>query len=164
MRLLTFQSRTVYDMVSQGDYYAKLGLARERRDYTADVTQLGGYIPVWAFKSVTDEFKPKDFLDGMLFDRFRCEMSLYSSECLEKFLLLELLVPDNIVYPGLTHNAYSGAVVIPYIKKSYLKAVYQLHYVSEFYPVVELVIALSDRTLFYDGFTCRKIKRVAVTY
>lgn len=121
VRVISFQSKEVWDIVvSTGEYIADPSLSRERRDYKLDIEQLGGKQPVWGFISKYENgFSPIDFLDSMLLERFRCEMSL-NQDGLQRFIVMELDVPVHLVKKGLTHNAYDYAVVFPEIQKDWL--------------------------------------------
>lgn len=168
IRVLTFQSREVLDiLLKKGEYNSDIDLSRESRDYSLDIKQLEGANPIWCFSPVglktlyLNKFVKEDFLNGSLFDRFRCEMSLPSGESLNDLVLLELEIPTENVKVGLTHNAYVGAVVIPSISLSSLIATYSLEYkdgdgTSYFYPKVKLTTIYSECPLFGCDFTCRK--------
>ncbi|MNV48316.1 hypothetical protein D3C71_1402150 [compost metagenome] len=157
MRVLTFQSEDViHTIIKEGVYRADLQFRRERRDYTKDIEQLDGAIPIWCFTPVTTKpFEAEDFRDGSLFSLYKCEMSL--NTYLSVFPMIELEVPDNMLKQGLTHNGYSGAKVFSHISKDMLKAVYRLSYDEHyFYPKILLAKAYSDDVLFTHMFQCRK--------
>lgn len=147
-------------MFIEGKYYADNKLSRERRDYSIDIKQLNGHIPVWCFASKKDrDFAAYDFLDGTLLERFRCEMSLDQELGLTQFFLLELEVDDAMVLNGQTHNAYIGAKIIPYISKHQLLAIYKVVNTTHwYYKNIRLVQSYGrEDILFPQGL--RTIKR-----
>lgn len=92
IRILTFQSVEVLNiLLNEGEYFANGELARENRNYSDDIRQLNGVQPIWCFSPVgvrhflnpfkeNDEYSAEDFINGSMFDTFRCEMSLNSGE------------------------------------------------------------------------------------
>lgn len=168
MRLLTFQSKEVLELLlSETHYYADSTKSREMRDYSQDIEQLNGYQPIWCFSPVglssvakSNIFSECDFKDGSLFDRFRCEMSISKKEVLSSLFLLEVEIDASIPKRGLTHNAYIGAVVIPELIEGNLIAVYKLDYKASgahkfFYPTLEVLQILKEKPLFPSSFNCK---------
>lgn len=152
MRVLTFQTEDVIQTVLEdGVYYADKQFSRERRDYKLDIEQLNGYHPIWCYAPVSDQpFKREDFLDGALFHRFKCEMSLRGN--LSQFPMIELEVADDMLKLGLTHNAYLGAKVFSHIDKSMLKAIYRMSFIDHWYfPRVFVEKQYAEDILFKDG-------------
>lgn len=166
VNLLSFQSLEVLKILTKSvAYRPDLSMSRERRDYSADINQLGGYSPVWCFSPFTKsleystEFRKSLFMNGSLFERFKCEMSLSSSMEFNKLFLFELRVPSNLIKVGLTHNAYEGAVVIPEIRRDYVVAIYKLSYQDSdptkwFYPDVKIIKRFKKNSLFDYDFSC----------
>lgn len=174
VRLLTFQSREVLELLLRdGSYLADPTKSRERRDYKEDIAQLNGANPIWCFSpigirsvftpmKVKDNFSYEDFISGVFFQNFRCEMSLGSGEGLNNLFLLEIECNRKLPKVGLTHNSYIGAVVIPKLELNNLIAVYQLNYVDDddfkwYYPDVTIINIYKDTPLFKENFSCRKI-------
>jgi len=164
MRLLTFQSQEVIKKILlDGTYFADGSFCRENRDYQADINQLNGFQPIWCFASTKErDFVYDDFVDGSLLERFRCEMSLDQEVGLTQFLLLELEVDDSIPLTGLTHNAYIGAKVIPYISKKQLLAVYRVTNTTHwYYKNIRLLESYGrEDILFPQGLRTMKRKMV----
>jgi hypothetical protein len=135
MRIISFQSEEVVSILEGSKIYLPTpNLCREKRNYESDMEQLGGKFPVWGFSSkYEDGFRPIDFLDSTLLERFRCEMSL-GSKGLSNLKVLELEVPSELVKIGLTHNSYEYAVVFPCIDLNWLISVGEVKIVpsSEF--------------------------------
>lgn len=152
MHLLTFQSKEVIEQLAKGDYFCSKDLHRENRDYSEDINQLGGYNPVWCFRpKQKEEFDLKDFQNGALFERYRCEMSLSQRQGLTAFYMIELKVDSTLVKEGLTHNAYMYAVVIPYIKKESVVAIYAMETTRHWYHYkIKLLVG---KGLFPNGFS-----------
>lgn len=164
MKILTFQSQEVIkNVLLNGIYFSDNKLSRERRDYKADIAQLGGFNPIWCFASTKDrDFTSEDFTDGSLLERFRCEMSLNQETGLSAFMLLELDVNENEVFTGITHNAYDGAKVIPSISLDQLIAIYKVVPTTHWYYKNIRLLTSYGRTdlLFPDGL--KTIKRKVV--
>lgn len=160
MRLLTFQSKEVLKTILQnGIYFADNKLCREKRDYQADINQLGGFNPIWCFASTKEtNFKFDDFTDGVILERFRCEMSLDQEVGLTRFILLEIEVDTKDVFNGITHNAYSGAKIIPSIRIEQLKAVYKVVNTTHwYYKNIRLLRSYNgDDILFPNGLQTLK--------
>lgn len=160
MRVLTFQSQEVIKkIILDGIYFADNKLCRENRDYQADINQLSGFNPIWCFASTKEtNFKFDDFTDGVLLERFRCEMSLDQEVGLTRFMLLEIEVDDKDVFEGITHNAYSGAKVVPTITMEQLKAVYRVTPTTHwYYKNVRLLRSYNgDDILFPNGLQTLK--------
>ena len=152
MQLLTFQSKEVVEQLAKGDYFCDRNLHRENRDYCKDIEQLDGYNPIWCFRPKQREvFDLDDFKNGNLFERYRCEMSLTQKHGLTEFYMIEFEIDSNLVKLGLTHNAYLYAVVVPYIKKSNVKAIYKMLETRHWYNYkLKLLVG---KGLFPDGYT-----------
>lgn len=171
IHLLTFQSKEVlHALLENRIYFADNEKSREKRNYSRDVEQLGGKQPIWCFSPVgiktlvKDKFSIDDFIDGQLFERFRCEMSLPSREDLGKFYLLEIDTELDLIKPGITHNSYVGAVVIPHIESNNLIGIYNVSYIDDdpvkwYYPDIKVLKVFRDDALFTKDFSCRNIKR-----
>jgi hypothetical protein len=171
IRLLTFQSFPVVRCIYENKIYnADINKSREQRDYSQDIVQLNGQIPIWCFSPLALhnnhnlKFIQDDFVDGALFDRFRCEMSICDHESMNKFYLLEIVIPACLIKYGLTHNSFIGASVISQIEHSQVIGLYQLHYENEddlnwFYPRVNVVSIEQDDALFTSSFYCHKIDK-----
>jgi hypothetical protein len=160
VRVLTFQTEDViHNVLEDGIHKCETRFSRERRDYSADIEQLEGAMPIWCYAPVGKEkFETEDFRNGELFQLFKSEMS---TKALSQFAMLELEVEDSLLRTGLTHNAYEGAKVFPYITRDMLKAVYRLSFDEHWYlPQVLLAKAYDDDYLFPDRFRCEKKKRV----
>ena len=169
IRLLTFQSKEVIDtLYKDGVYYADTSKSREKQDYSKDIEQLNGYNPIWCFSPLGYKeenkvtFSKEEFIDGCLFERFRCEMSLNGSEPLNDLYLLEIEIPAKYIKIGLTHNAYSKAVVISQILSSDVLGLYRLYYNQEeeygwFFPSVNVCNTFREDSLFTEDFKCRNI-------
>jgi hypothetical protein len=156
MRVLTFQSQEVLETIlKDGIYYADSSKAREGHNYHLDIAQLGGKVPVWCFVSLTGGFTSEKFIDGILFNRYNNEMSLWDNKGLSGFLMFELEVPEEQVFKGLTHNAYLGAKVMPFISKESLCAVYQLKYEHWYYPEVFILRKFRGGILFPEPLQCK---------
>lgn len=160
IKVLTFQSKEVIQtLLDSGIYLSDPNKSREGRDYHLDIKQLGGYHPVWCFVHIDrKDFKIEDFLNGDLFFRYKCEMSLNSDKGLSEFFLLELEVDKESMKLGLTHNAYRGAIVIPFIKIEQLCAIYTLNYNDWYYANVQLVSRFKLDILFPGGLECMKVE------
>lgn len=132
MRVLTFPSYEVLDAVlTKGIYYADLSKCREKHNYKKDIEQLDGAVPIWCFAPIRQqEFEIEDFINGELFQTFKCEMSLTNSDGLFRFFMLELDVLEEEMKTGLSRNDYLGAKIISNISKEMLCAVYRLSYDS----------------------------------
>jgi len=157
-KVLSFQSKIVLDTLSStGSYYADASIRRERRNYSKDIEQLNGHAPIWCFAPVREEFTTRDFLSGELFERFRCEMSLQQGG-LKDFELIELCVPTKELKLGLTHNAYLGAKVLPYLTRDMLQAHYRLsagpRWPNWYFIKVNLITQYNDNILFPNGMQC----------
>lgn len=155
MRVLSFQSKEVVNIIlNKGEYKADIYLCREKRDYKLDTEQLNGNCPIWCFAPITgNEFTSSDFIDGVLLERFRCEMSLDQGVGLTKYYLLELEISNEELLTGKTHNAYTGAKVIPFIKFNQLKAIYRVEHTSHwYYKKIILIRSFSDDILFSKDF------------
>jgi hypothetical protein len=158
MRVLTFQSQAVLEiLLKDGIYYADLAEARERHNYSLDIETLGGEVPIWCFVSLKGGFTTEHFMNGDLFERYRCEMSLNQDSGLSNFVLLELEIPDTDIHRGLTHNAYLGAKVTAVITKEYLCGVYSLTYPEHwYYAKVDLVLRFREDILFPETLQCKE--------
>ena len=177
VRLLSFQSKEVLEsLFKNGIYHCNVDLSRERRNYSEDIKQLDGMNPIWCFTpknissyfvklDVKDKFIQKDFINGYLFQTFRCEMSLPSGESLNNFVLMELEVSDELPKVGITHNSYNGAVVIPEIKVENLIATYTVEYNDDddimwYYPEVKVTNVYRENRLFKHNFACKKTSKI----
>ena len=168
IKVLTFQTREVLGiLLEKGEYLADINLSRESREYAKDIEQLNGFNPIWCFSPIglqtlfLNKFVMEDFLNGELFDRFRCEMSLPSGEALNNLVLLELELNCKDIRVGLTHNSYIGAVVIPRLGVNDLVAHYSLEYTDGhdskyFYPDIKIDKIYGKNNLFITNFSCRK--------
>lgn len=151
-RVLSFQSEEVLNILLSGkDYTPDASIVRERRDYKEDIDQLGGVFPVWGYACPYGRnFISRDFLDGVLFETFRCEMSL-AEEGLKRFVMLELEVDCASIFTGKTHNAYKYAVVFPGIKREQVRAVYRINYLSDDVPNAKRIVSYVDDPLFEEN-------------
>lgn len=169
---LTFQNKEVLDIILKDDiYYADINKIRENNSYEEDIEQSGGLIPIWCFSpiglsglSYKDTFIPDDFYDGNLFERFRQEMSLFETD-LNKFEMLELVIPKDRLHRGLTHNSYFGAQVFNSISLNDLVAHYKLYYFKELgdsydvYPYVRCLTCYQNQCLFPKDLQCFKRRK-----
>ena len=161
IKLISFQDEEVLKILKRDKIYrADINKSRELNDYSEDVEQLCGMTPIWCFKGVSNNLTRESFTDGCLFERYRCEMSV-SREYLSNLLCLEIDYKGN-PRVGKTHNAYSGAVIIPELKLEDLSAVYRVEYYAEdvpnswFFPKVHIVEKFKNNCLFDKMFICHK--------
>lgn len=169
--LLSFQSKEVYDYLKENRIYnANLAKSREKRDYRLDIEQMGGNTPVWAFSpnkyysEFNNRFYEKEFTNGNYFNKFADEMSLDNIKDMNKFILFELEVPSKLIRVGITHNGYPGAVVIPYIDREWVKAIYKVLYSDKNrcqFPYVRVLRRFTEDCLFKDSFLCHDTDRLA---
>ena len=128
MRVITFQSKEVVDILLNEDvYFADVTKCREHNDYSEDIAQLGGYCPIWVFINID-----MNNFDTLL-ERWRCEMSLEQHNGLSKFAMLELEIDESRVKTGLTHNSYKYACVIDRIEFKDLSAIYSVENTEHWY-------------------------------
>jgi hypothetical protein len=169
MKVFSFQSKEVLKTLKKtGSYTPDPTKHRERRDYTPDIEQLDGQLPIWCFTPVHyvidkdasgDVFVKEMFLSGSLFFEYKCQMSL-GENGLSEFVMLELEVPDEELKLGLTHNAYSGSQVFSKLALDRLVAVYRLDYSGHWYlPSVKTLEVHREGGLFPRDFKCVKIKK-----
>lgn len=168
VRVLSFQSREVLDILLKDKIYHPCHkLSREGRDYKLEKDTYGFKDVIWCFspvgcKTITpNKFIKDDFINGVKFFNFRCEMSLPSNECLNDLFLLELEYDYYTPKPGLTHNACSYVYVIPELTMDNLVAVYRLNYdrrreAGWYYPEVFIEKIYKRDSLFTSNFICKE--------
>lgn len=165
IRMLTFQSNDVAIAVQQADHYAISSMSRERHDYSADIAQLDGYVPIWCISpapiktAVSNRFSVEDLLDAEIFQHARCEMSLREAEGLEEFTCIEFEIPADKVKFGLTHSAHRLVAVVPYISTESLVAMYKLEYDRNleygwYYPTVIPIKVFKYDACFTETTRC----------
>ena len=159
IKLISFQSKEVLKILKKDKVYrAELGKCRESNDYSEDIEQLGGRNPIWCFKGVPSELTKESFVNGCLFEKYKCEMSV-SRKYISNLICLEINY-KGIPKVGITHNDYPGAVVIPELKFEDLSAVYRIEYYakdvlnSQFFPKVYVLEKFKDNCLFNKTFIC----------
>ena len=154
VRVLSFQgAEVVKQLLTTGSYQPDLTKAREKRDYSEDVKQLNGEIPVWCFSSEYTKFNQDQFRSGGLFEIYKCEMS---TEVMGGKILLEIEVPDDQpLLLGVTHRSYEYAYVFSNLTMDMVKAIYAItDFRDTFYVDVHLLASFADDILFPEGFSC----------
>lgn len=99
MRVLTFQSKEVLNVLENNDRYEiNKYLCRESGEYNLELIRYKYFSPVWVFAPLgmnkrklkdSNKFSKEDFIDAVKFMGFKCEMSLYDTLELNNFYLLE---------------------------------------------------------------------------
>lgn len=167
IRLLTFQSDDVGEILLYKDYYADKNLAREKRDYYRDIVQLGGYTPIWCIspapiETVTNNrFSVYDLKNAEIFQHARCEMSLKDNDGLKDFTMIEFEISANLIYRGITHSVHELVYIAPYIKKEAVVGIYKLEYdLSQtygwYYPTVHPIVLFKEDACFTESVKCSK--------
>lgn len=169
VNVLSFQSQEVLNtLMKEHVYFADKNKSREKRDYSLDVEQLDGMNPIWCFSPIGIRylngfgFSEENLKDAVMFQEFKCQMSLRSTTDMNNFVVLDLLVNAKDLKVGKTHNAYIGAVVIPKIDVGQLMAVYKIEYDKDdkddsswYYPKVKVLERYSPRSILKEEFKCR---------
>lgn len=169
VRLMTFQHEGVGLWLMHDDYYADVTLAREKRDYSRDVSQLGGYSPIWCLSPapvhtvVPNRFSVQDLRNAEVFQIARCEMSLNLSNGLKDFTLIEFEIETNLIRRGITHSENDLVWVAPYIKRDSVVGMYRLEYDMEsstgwYYPSVHPIVIFREDACFTGVVQCGEYK------
>lgn len=164
-KVITFQSGEVVNiLLTSGNYSASAELARERRCYSADMNQLGGSVPVWCFKPLNNyKFVVDDFKDGILLNKFRCELSLPARNTFYGLVMLELEVPTALLKTGITHNSYDCAVVVPHLTLDMLCAIYRCSDTKYFYyKDISIIGSYRGDILFPSGYFPHTVSTIAI--
>ena len=120
MRVISFQSKEVIDIVLSGAIYVPdIQKCRERSSYLED-----GGPKVWVFDP-TGSAEYSDITDGKLFRRCCNEMSMDEDEFL-KLYMFELEINDNSLTVGKYHNSCAWAYVTPTLSVRQVVSVFKL--------------------------------------
>jgi len=166
IKVLSFQGEDVMrTLMRDGVYTPEKELMRERREYDEDKKQLGGKLPIWCFTPRNNKtFNIDELHSGDFFSVAKCEMSLQQFKDLGKFDLLEIEIPVEKLFLGLTHNAYSLAKVFSELKIEMVKAVYKLDYSYNWYmPAIIVKESLSSDILIKEDYFSKAIKKYIET-
>lgn len=172
VRVLSFQGKEVVGMLLRGEeYHPSKEFSREGRDYLLEKERYGFEDVIWCFNPLgfrrnrlinEGKFTKDDFLNGSMFEAFRCEMSVYDRVELNDLCLLELEYDIEDVKLGLTHNGCSYVSVVPNLKKENICAVYRLVFKSEgsfierFMPTLKVIEVFKEDVIFQKDFRCRE--------
>lgn len=160
MRCFTFQSAEVLDiLLRDGQYFGDLSKVRcINNDYSADIEQLGGHCPVWVFcLDKGNDSKIYSYINGSVFERFRCEMSV-DKEFISTLVMLELEVPDDTpMFTGITNNAWQCVKVVSYLRREWLCAAYRYsRRIHWYYTTIDVYCVCRRDALFPYGFQCHE--------
>lgn len=162
VRVFSFQSPDILELIEAGEYLADTSVSREQRDYKLDIEQLGGYNPIWGFADYDERLASQDALsNGETFFTMHCEMSAPLDK-MKDMICLDLLIPAELLCIGKTHNGCTFAVVFPRIRKEWLNAVYRVEYSDEDFPdwywplIVVNKVYREETAMFTQNFKCRK--------
>ena len=151
-KAVSIQSTAVLEVLERDHiYFADIYLAREKRDYSEDIHQLGGNVPVWVFDmtEIGDKEDPTCWIMPL-----QQQMSA-SRDLLSRSLLFDLEIPYDCVKRGITHNADRRALVLPELRLEWVRAVYYLECPGNrlgTYSFIPVTI-YSDNCLFRDAVT-----------
>lgn len=154
--LLTFQDERDVRCLLAGETYKVGGdLEKHQRRYREDIEQLGGEIPVWAFRSRFGRWTKSDLYGGTEIHNMKCE-SGYDFDRLQEKLLVEFEKDIGEAKVGKTHNAFHRAVVVDCIKPEEVLAVYRIVFegqgVSHFHPRVEVIRIVREGGMLTKNF------------
>lgn len=125
MRVISMQSPKVLEILRRdGIYKADLDLCRERADYSDDIRNLNGLVPIWCWAYPDLSFRT--LFNGEILEYLRCEMSLQQDNCWEPFLMLEIEVDANLLHKGVHHNDCPYSKVFGELRVEMLRAVYKV--------------------------------------
>lgn len=125
MRVITAQSPEVWQiLLREGVYHPSLELAREPQDYTEDIKQCDGNVPIWCY--AYPEITFVTCCTGDLLESLRSEMCLGQEGCWDNFLLLEVEVPVDKLHKGKAHNDCIWCQVFGVLTLRMVRAVYRL--------------------------------------
>lgn len=171
VRVLSFQGKQVVDMLLNGDNYKPIKkFSRENNDYLKEKEAYGFKDVIWCFNpfgfrkgalNTEGVFNKEDFLDGSLFDRFRCQMSIDKYKIYDNLFLLELEYNIEDLRLGLTHNDCSYANVVPSLKKENICAIYKLVFdwknnkLLNDKPTLVVVKKFKEDVIFDKDFRCK---------
>ena len=151
-KAVSIQSTAVLEILERDRvYFADISLAREKTDYSLDIAQLGGRVPVWIF----DMTEIGDIEDPTCWIMPLQQQVSASRDLISGSLLFDLEVPYACVKRGITNNADRRVLVLPELRLEWVRAVYYLECPGNrlgTYSFIPITF-YSDNCLFRDAVT-----------